>query len=267
MWIVKYLPKKLLSRFIGIVAYIPLPYPLSYWLVSIYIRFTGADPEEAVLPAKSYPSIGEFFIRQLKPGSRPLEGDIVSPIDGLLRSSHTISDGMLHQVKGITYSTAELLGDGEYAALFEQGMCFNFYLSPKDYHHVHVPIAGTLEHAKLLTGTLWPVNDWSFSRIEGLFAKNERIVFRFRTARGPVAVIMVGALNVGSMRVSFDPELKSPGTYPSTGKSFQQDFSAGDLLGTFRLGSSVLVIFTENAVTPVIESLPMPVRLGNALAR
>ena len=195
---VRWLPLSYLSWFVGILANLPLPRRLASLTVGIFTRAYGIDPSSATQPVETFRSIGEFFTRDVRPDLQPIGEGIVSPVDGTLRSFQTIpAQGALAQVKGKTYSVESLLGGDPLYIRFLGGQLWNFYLSPKDAHHIHAPVDGRVVRTVRIPGRLWPVNDWALHSVDGLFAVNERIVTVLDTAIGLVAVVMVGATNVG----------------------------------------------------------------------
>jgi phosphatidylserine decarboxylase len=229
------LPKKFLSKCWGLFMDIRYPAPIHRLAVFIFASITGADCKEAELEPWQYRSIGEFFVRRLKPGARPLGAGIqkgICPVDGHLRDVQKISGRSLLQVKGVTYSVGALVGSKELAAELEGGQSFNFYLSPKDYHRIHCPIDAGVESVTRVSGELWPVNNWSWANIPGLFTINERLVVELSTELGKVVMVLVGAYNVGRISTAF----AWPASEPVMLK-------AGDHLGTFGMGSSVVLLY------------------------
>jgi phosphatidylserine decarboxylase len=247
----RYVPKNRLSRTAGRLVHARLPRPIARRLVRWFARTYQIDVGAAALPVEEYPSIGHFFIRDLREGLRPIEGDFVSPVDGVLRNYGPVEDGRLQQIKGKTYTVASFLGDPEYAARFEKGAYFNLYLSPQDYHHVHSPVSGTIVRSVHIPGMLWPVNDWSLENVDELFSVNERVVTYIQSGYGLVAVVMIGATNVGKMSVVYDTFISNAATVNQT---VSRDYAppkpieAGQRLGTFHMGSSVVVLLEPGRV-------------------
>lgn len=266
------IPKKRLSKLVGGLVHLPLPKPLARKSVRWFAKLFDIDVEAASRPIDEYESIGLFFTRELKPGVRPIEGPLVSPVDATLRSFGVIENGRLEQIKGKNYTLASFVADPEWVGKFEHGTFFNFYLSPQDYHHIHSPVSGNVVRSVHIPGHLWPVNDWSLRSIESLFAVNERIVTYLDSAYGLVAVVMIGATNVGKMSISYDTFVTND---PRRAKTEIHDYpkpvrlEAGDRLGTFHMGSSVVVLFQQGKVdlADVIVSAPSKVRFGQALVR
>jgi phosphatidylserine decarboxylase len=221
------------------------PQPIARRLVRWFASAYKIDVDAAEKPAHEYPSIGHFFTRDLREGLRPIEGDFVSPVDGTLRNFGIIQDGRLEQIKGKTYTVASFLRDEEQARRYEHGAFFNLYLSPQDYHHVHSPVGGAVSRSVHIPGKLWPVNDWSLANVNELFSINERVVTYIDCPLGRVAVVMIGATNVGKISVVYDSFISNTSM---TEKSVARDYNppipiqTGDRLGTFHMGSSVVVL-------------------------
>lgn len=240
------LPHHLFSWITGLLVSVPLPRLLRKTLFSWYIKRYGVNLEDISVDPISYKSLGKFFIRDLKPGIRPIEGNLVSPVDGTLRSHGGIKEGLVLEVKGQEYFVDELLGLPEMALAFRQGYFFNFYLAPGDYHHIHMPVTGTVSCLTHVPGSLWPVNKWAWSNVSKLLVKNERVAVLFDTEYGKVAVILIGALNVGSISVEI-PEFvetkKTSRVSRITTKPLNME--VGERLGTFRMGSSVVILIEK----------------------
>ncbi len=251
---IRSLPLAYLSWFVGKLANLPLPKPLALLSVRVFARAYGIDVTLANRPVETFRCIGEFFTRDLRPELRPVEDGIVSPVDGTLRSFQNITtQGVVAQVKGKTYSVESLLGGDEQSRRFHGGQLWNFYLSPKDAHHIHSPVAGTLVRTRRIPGRLWPVNDWALHSVDGLFAVNERVVSFIETADGLVAVVMVGATNVGRISLAYTPletNLKPWSHKPILSLDHDPVISVGkgSKIGTFKMGSSVLVLTERRLV-------------------
>ncbi len=268
--LLKYVPKNLLSYLTGLLVHVRLPGPLRLWAMSWFANRYKLNLAEAELPLESYPSIGALFTRRLRPGLRPIDGDIVHPCDGNLTSHGEIRGRTLIQAKGKEYTVGGLLADENAAAIFEGGTFFTYYLCPTDYHRVHSPVQGELEQAVYVPGYLWPVNSWSVNAIDRLFAINERIVMWMKTPRGRAAVVMVGATNVGKITLTFDPEMVSnavPWGTRRAEKRYQPPlaFRAGQELGIFNMGSTVIVVYEKTVVGPLAKTAAGQVRLGQPL--
>lgn len=246
----RYVPKNHLSRMIGRLVHARLPRPLARRLVHWFARTYQIDVAAAEHELHHYPSIGHFFIRDLREGLRPIEGDFVSPVDGVLRNYGPVENGKLEQIKGKTYTLARFLGDDN-ASRYENGAFFNLYLSPQDYHHVHSPVGGKIVKSVHIPGRLWPVNDWSLANIDELFSINERVVTYIQSTLGLVAVVMIGATNVGKISVIYDSFISNAaGTKQPVTRTYDTpiDIQAGARLGTFHMGSSVVVLLEPGRV-------------------
>jgi phosphatidylserine decarboxylase len=267
--LLRFLPKNHLSYFVGRLVHTPLSKPFLRWFARTY----QINVHEAERDIDTYPSIGHFFTRNLKEGVRPIEGEIVSPVDGVLRNFGVITGGLLEQVKGRDYSVESFLGSADLAKHFEGGVYFNLYLSPQDYHHVHSPVSGMVIRSTHVPGRLWPVNDWSMSNIENLFSVNERILTVIDSAAaGRVAVVMVGATNVGKMSVTYDAFISNNlSTREIEHREYDpgRPIKAGERLGTFHMGSTVVMLFEKGKIdfanVPLIQ--PQKVRFGQAIVK
>jgi len=270
--LLRFVPKNHFSHFTGLLAHTRLPRPLVATLIRRFVRAYGVNLEEAAHPVDDYRSLGEFFTRDLIPGARPIEGPFVSPVDGRLREWGRVAGGRIPQVKGKTYGLAEFLGGDDVASTFDGGHFFNFYLSPRDYHHIHAPVRGQVARSLHVPGRLWPVNDWSLASIDDLFAVNERVVTILKSRYGVVAIVMIGATNVGKMTVTYDSFVTN--VPPRSREVRRRDYpspvvlAAGDRLGTFHMGSSVVVLVRKGVLRDeeVLVASPCDVRMGQRLA-
>lgn len=259
--LLRFIPKNHLSALVGFLVRIPLPSPFNTILVRWFARRYGIDTNAATLPLESYRSIGDLFVRELKPELRPIEGTVVMPIDGTLRHHGPISEGSLEQIKGQLYSVRDLFGGEELAKKFNRGYSFNFYLSPQDYHHIHSPAEGAVVGLYHIPGALWPVNDWSLHSIPKLFTVNERVFVILECALGSVAIVMVGATNVGQIEVPF-AALKTNRFFDNAGVLRRISLpnglrvACGEKIGTFRMGSAVVLLFDERWSINASTSLP-----------
>lgn len=271
--LLRWVPKSHLSHAAGWLMHKQLPGPLARWSVRTFASKFRIDVDAASRPIESYASIGEFFTRELKPGLRPVDGDFVSPVDALLRNFGTVENGRIEQVKGRDYSLRQFLGGDGIADSFDGGTFFNFYLSPRDYHHIHAPVTGDVVRSVVIPGWLWPVNDWSIANIDELFAVNERVVTYLKSRFGLVAVVMIGATNVGRMTVTYDNFVTN--SRPRSTETRWMDYPspkklrAGDRLGTFHMGSSVVVLVRKGIIPPdrIAVSAPSPVLFGSKLLK
>lgn len=243
----KLLPQHQLSRLVGKVA--ESEHPLVKNLV-IYtfkqkygIDLTIAEAEEIT----KYPSFNAFFTRALKEGQRPIDpssNHIVSPADGAISQLGTIENGEIFQAKGQSFSVEQLIADPVLAAPFKAGDFATVYLSPKDYHRVHMPFSGTLTETLYVPGELYSVNQVTAENIPGLFARNERMVCLFDTELGRMAVVLVGAMIVAGIETVATGKAKPNGRIEI--QQHQMQLNKGDELGRFYLGSTAIVLFEKD---------------------
>lgn len=224
-----------------------------HWFIGRY----GVDMSEAVEsdPA-AYPSFNAFFTRALKPGLRPIaEGEktLVSPVDGAISQLGQVSGDRVFQAKGQSFSLTELLGgDSQRAAAFAEGEFSTIYLAPKDYHRIHMPMAGVLREMVYVPGKLFSVNPVTAENVPNLFARNERVACLFDTDVGPMAIVLVGAMIVGSVETTWGGVV-APGTGQVTTTRYEGEqaleFAKGQEMGRFRLGSTVILVMPKGQVT------------------
>lgn len=238
------LPEKDISRAVRALAKLPAPIAVRQF-AAIY----GVNVEEAELPIGEYPSLLAFFTRRLKPGLRPIDPDpasFVSPVDGVLDVKGPVERDRIVQAKGRDYSVAALLADSELARGFEGGQFATLYLSPKDYHRTHSPVAGAVTRAVHVPGALFPVNPNAVANVDALFATNERLVILLESPSfGRVAYVMVGATCVGRIHTAFDPSIATnTGAKALSRKDYVPPIPVdkGAELGVFELGSTVVVL-------------------------
>lgn len=254
VWRQHIVPQGLISTIYGILSHCKWAW-FKNWAIKRFIRLYGVNLQEAIqTDPTAYPSFHEMFIRQLKPTLRPIDNAanvVVSPCDGTISQIGTIENGTLIQAKGRNYSVSALLGNHPDADKFKNGSFATVYLAPKDYHRVHMPCAGTLESVRYVPGKLFSVNPVTAEHIDGLFAKNERVVSMFNNSQGSFAVVLVGAMIVGSITTRYNGTLTPP-----RGKEVVQfDYNKspdqyikldkGDEMGYFSLGSTVILLYTE----------------------
>lgn len=263
------LPHHLLSRAVGRVADCRWPW-VRIPLIRAFVRIFGVDLSEAREPdPQAYASFNDFFTRPLRVDARPLADDgILCPADGTLSRAGRIRGSDLFQAKGHYYSLLELLGDApELAGEFINGSFATIYLAPRDYHRVHMPLDGRLRCWSHVPGRLFSVNDTTARKVPRLFARNERVVTVFDTDAGPMAVILVGAMIVAGIETVFAGQItplarRVQHHRPEAGPRLH----AGDELGRFLLGSTVIVLLPDGAARwhPGLEA-GCPVRMGQAL--
>lgn len=264
--LIRALPRRALTVVAGAAASLPVPKPLRSPAYRLYGSAVGADLSECGPALNSFPTFNRFFARPLREGARPInEGPgWASPADGRIDASGYVSDGRLIQAKGIDYALADLLLDEDLANDLSSGAYTTVYLSPADYHRVHVPCDAEIVRVRYCPGELWPVNSLSVPYVDGLFRRNERVVFELRTGLGRAALVMVGATVVGGIEVAH----ADIGRVPRSGDAAEWNpvwrASAGDELGSFLLGSTVVLV--ANGVAPPTEDrLGAPVRMGEPL--
>jgi phosphatidylserine decarboxylase len=243
-------PKKLGSGCVGVLARIPLPPGARGALLGAFARRYAVDLGEAEKPLGEYRSFLDFFTRRLAPGVRPqapaAPGGIDSPVDGAVIGGGAIESGTLIQAKGLPYALAELLPGEPHAARFAGGWYATLYLSPRDYHRIHVPAPGRCVGVGRVEGELWPVNELSTAHVPRLYARNRRawwIAEGTGSCEGLVlGVVMVAATHVGGVVV--DARWLSGRTLPRTGRLDVAGLPAepGDDLGVFELGSTVVLL-------------------------
>jgi phosphatidylserine decarboxylase len=267
------LPKGALTNFAGRVAGAKggaMTTRLIRWFVGRY----DVNMDEAANPdIASYPSFNEFFTRALKPGARPLaNAEFICPVDGRISQFGAIEDDQIFQAKGHRFSTTALVGgDAALAAQFQHGSFANLYLSPRDYHRIHMPCEGKLKRMIYIPGELFSVNPTTARGIPGLFARNERVVCVFDTANGPFVMTLVGATIVGSMATVWHGVVNPP-RQPQIAEWRYEDqdivLKQGEELGRFLLGSTVVMLFPKDTLTfnPAWQPAA-PIRLGEEMAR
>jgi phosphatidylserine decarboxylase len=243
--------------------------------IAAFVRRYRVDMNEAAEPdIAAYASFNDFFTRALKPGARPLgEAPWLSPVDGAISQLGPIERDQIFQAKGHHYSTTALVGgDSTLAAQFENGHFATLYLSPRDYHRIHMPCAGTLTRMIHVPGPLFSVNPTTARGVPGLFARNERVVCVFDTAHGPLVLVLVGATIVGSMATVWHGVVNPPRVrqvrqwhYRDQPITLQQ----GDEMGRFLLGSTVVMLWPQSAGLRFNPEwvAARPIRMGEVMAQ
>ncbi|WP_421864739.1 archaetidylserine decarboxylase [Marinobacter adhaerens] len=239
------------------------------WFIGRY----GVDMSEAAEPnPEAYATFNDFFTRELKPGIRPLadgEKTLVSPVDGAISQLGQVTGDRVFQAKGQSFSLSELLGGEEATtAPFADGEFSTIYLSPKDYHRIHMPMAGTLRQMIHVPGKLFSVNPVTAENVPNLFARNERVVCIFDTASGPMALVLVGAMIVGSVETRW-AGVVVPGSRQVTSTRYEGEqamsFDKGEEMGRFRLGSTVIMVMPKGSVSWNSDQVAgKTVRMGEA---
>ena len=272
------LPHRLLSSLARKLAYSSSP-ATSRWLIDTVTRKFGVDLSEAAeSDPRAYPTFNAFFTRALKPGARIADPDpaaLLMPADGRISQCGEIvplgnGDGRIFQAKGQSYTAAQLLGDAEAAKPFADGVFATVYLSPRDYHRVHMPWTGTLRETVHVPGRLFSVGPDAVRNVPGLFARNERLVCHFDTDFGPMAMVMVGALLVSGVETVWSGiEIPAYGDRVTT-KDYRGQGIALDRfaeMARFNYGSTVIVLLPKGVATLNPElSGETAVQLGQRLA-
>lgn len=246
--ITRILPKRSLSRLVGKIMHWQGPTWWARLSIKSFASWYNIALDEAEKPYTEYPSIGEFFIRRLKSGVRPV-GDswAVHPADSVITQAAPIDNGTLIQAKGHTYKLSDFTQDPECAKKWAGGVFMTYYLCPTDYHRVHSPVDGAITDVRYMPGELWPVNEWSTTNVPNMFALNERVLVEIQTDLGPVAAVFVGATNVGHICLSFDSSIqgnqKGPHIFNHKRYSPEIPVHKGSELGMFRMGSTVVMIY------------------------
>ena len=270
------LPQHTLSRLMYRLARIQTA-PFKGWMIRAYVRLVGVDLSLAAQPdPAAYPHLAAFFTRALRPDARPLDPDpaaVLCPVDGTISQLGTITDGRIIQAKGHDYSVSDLLGGGTDAQhLFDGGHFATIYLAPRDYHRIHMPLAGDLAEMTYLGGRLFSVNPLTAQRVPGLFARNERVVCLFDSDAGPMALVLVGAIFVGGIETVWEGEVAPARSGPRsrrwdyTGASPRVHLERGAEMGRFNLGSTIVLLFPPGAIAWEAALAPgQAVRLGQRL--
>ena len=266
------LPHHLLSRLMHRLARSEKPW-IRDPMIRFVIRHYDVNLEEAEHPdPASYPHFNAFFTRRLRPGARPIDPDpshLVSPVDGTISQIGRLQDDRLLQAKGRTFTLEALLGGADLATPFRDGAFATLYLAPRDYHRIHMPHAGCLTAERIIPGRLFSVGPATVARIDGLFARNERVVWLFDTPFGPLALVPVGALFVGSIESVWAGELTPPHARRIRHRDHPGDlcFEKGEEIGRFNYGSTVILLLPRGAATWRSELSPgSRVQMGEWLA-
>jgi len=251
--------------------------PWTTWLIRRFVRAFGVNLDEAAQsdPA-AYDSFNAFFTRSLAEGMRPVEGgadDWISPVDGRISQIGHIQSGNIFQAKGRAYTATELLGgDGELAEWFKDGSFATLYLSPSDYHRIHMPVDATLREMIHVPGRLFSVSTGTVAEVPRLFARNERVVCLFDTADGPMAMVLVGAINVSAIETVW-AGLVTPSPQRQVGRwDYREEdglsirLKRGAEMGRFNMGSTVILLTAPGVDFDPRWQAEMPVKLGERLS-
>ncbi len=246
------LPRHWLTSLIYRIAHIRKP-RVKDFLITRFVQLYDVDIEEIKLDVpQGFPTFNDFFVRELRNGARDIDDDvsaIISPADGTVSLAGTLRADSILQAKGLDYSLDDLLAtDLEESASYVNGRFATIYLAPYNYHRVHAPFDGELVAARYVPGDLFSVNAATVSKVAGLFRRNERLIMHFRTAHGPAVVILVGALNVGSISTPWSGEIrprKAGAVDVIDISGHETRVRKGDLLGWFNMGSTVIVLLPD----------------------
>jgi len=273
--ITKFLPRNHLSFLVGKLVHWQGPRIWAEITIRVFAKIYNISLDEAEKPVSGYPSLGEFFVRRLKPGVRPVAATAaaIHPADSQISQSGRIHSGKLVQAKGKDYSVQDLLANSEALATYQNGLFITYYLCPTDYHRVHAPVSGMITKVTHIPGELWPVNKWSVENIHDLMSVNERIVVEIASDYGPVSVVFVGATNVGQIELSFDPSFRGNQLNMSKTRTVHYKtpiaIEKGAELGMFRMGSTIIMVYPE-AFANAFEgklNLDQFVKIGQPLTR
>ncbi len=237
-------------------------------------KFAIDMSEAAIEDPGSYNTFNDFFTRALKPGARPIADDpktLISPVDGEVSQAGKINNGEIFQAKGHDYTLGNLLGnEAGYIAPYLDGNFATLYLSPKDYHRIHIPIDAELKAMTYVPGRLFSVNQATARTIPGLFTRNERVIAHFKTELGPMAMVLVGATVVGSIETVWSGVVtppRGPAVRTWHYEKQQHCFNRGDEVGRFLLGSTVILIFGKDKINWVDECVAAArIKMGQPLA-
>lgn len=271
------MPKRLITAIVHRLARIRVRL-IKDFLIRSFVKFYEVNLDEVRKSAPDgFTSFNDFFTRELERGSRPIDSSdlsIVSPADGIISAAGSIKKNAVLQAKGIDYSLEELLAtDLDEAQRYYDGSFATIYLAPFNYHRVHAPLAGELVAARFVPGSLFSVNLTTVSFLRGLFTRNERLICHFRTSAGPMVLIFVGALNVGSITTPWTGEIRPRKGNMVENIDLQSSSQAktvnkGDLLGWFNMGSTIILLLPPGVCDwrSGLES-GEALRMGEALGR
>lgn len=270
--VLRVLPRKQLSSLMGRLADLTTPPALVQQAIRTFVKVYGVALDEAIVPEEGFDSFDAFFTRALKAGARAVDQRpdvVVSPADGRIEDLGPIAAHSSFRVKGYDYEVGELLGSPDEAALFQGGTFFIVYLSPRDYHRVHAPVDGRVKRVRHVDGTLYPVNSIGLTYVPKLFARNERVVTMQSSRFGSVATIMVGAIGVGRISMSFDARITT-NRGPVAGTLDYRDrgpaLARGGEIGRFHLGSTAIVLLGPEHPFRFEVEAGAQVRMGQAIA-
>lgn len=252
--------------------------PLKNLIIRIYTALVPVNMQEAVEENRfAYESLNAFFTRAIKAECRPFDDNLenwLCPVDGAVSQAQTIKNGRIFQAKGHDFSLLELVGgDNSMASVFNNGRFATLYLSPRDYHRIHMPTTGTLKQMIYIPGRLFSVAPFTVNNIPGLFARNERCVCNFDTEQGPMAMILVGAINVSAIETVWHGLVTEKANAINSRQVTKYDYSdknielkRGEEMGRFNLGSTVIVLATDKMKLNEDVIADTEIKLGQCLA-
>lgn len=273
--ILSVIPKKPIARFMGVNARLELPTFLQKWIIRYFVWKYDVNFEECTGSLEDYNSLAQFFIRELKPGRRPIHDEpntLASPVDGRVHAFGPIIDGSFEQYDDQVGSVAEMLGvpeDSPIAKRYEGGQFIIIYLSPQDYHRVHCHDEGIITDLSYFPGQLWPVFPAATRKIPHLFDRNERLVFRIKN---PIhddvesSIALIGAFGVGRMTTDWDPVITN-NSEPAKSVELNKEVQKGAELGRFELGSTVVLFFEPEQIEEWTIERGQKVQLGSLMAK
>lgn len=270
VFIFQFLPRRLISLLMGKLFNIRWPNFLRGTIFRLFVFSTRIDMREAEHEIDAYQNIEGIFSRRLKQGARPIIDEVCSPVDGFLGCSEAPTGILGFQAKGYYYSLRELIyGEGEIEFNFEPAWYMNFYLAPHNYHRVHCPLQGELQSLRWIHGDMWPVKQGFRNAVTRLYVRNERKVFRIQhtATGGQLFVVMVAALGVGNMVVSAAQQYKD-----AHHTKFEPGIklAAGDELGYFTFGSTVILVFDKvlaKAYNFITTKQDTPIKMGTSILK
>ncbi len=266
------IPHHLLSRLVFKLTRLKLGC-FTHWTIKTFIRYYQIDMQNVLIPEiQNYTDFNQFFTRALTPEARPLaKADLVSPVDGVVSQIGVLDSLPSLKAKNHSFQLHELLANHtDKVALFKHGLFCTIYLSPRDYHRIHLPIAGRLTDMIYVPGRLYSVNSRTVRTVPNLFSRNERVICLFATEQGPLALILIGALFVGSMETIWAGAVPpSPSSQPQHWRYSEVDapvFQQGDEIGRFNMGSTVILLLgRQQRVWNPELAVGSRVLMGNAL--
>ena len=265
-----FLSRPVFSRLFGRIAETRHPRFLVRFIIKRFVAMYNIDCSEVERSMEAYQSLGDFFIRKLKPGVRPVVTDpdtVVSPVDAAVLTVGTIdSDGRAFQIKGRSYTVSDLLPEGTNPDIVAGGTYIQLYLSPRDYHRIHHPADGRICRAMHVPGRLYPVNHFSLNHFDSVLVRNERILLELDCHGRTLFMALVGALNVGRIGLTASPFETNRGIRADTIPLTRDTAIRGAELGWFRMGSTVVMLAPPDTLSLSV-SMDERVRMGEAIGR